>query len=431
MLCADREFGAEVYSGATTEKQAWEVFRPAKLMLQRTPEALEYFDVEVNASNMNIQAEGSKFEPIVGDPGDGSSPHCAIVDEYHEHKDDRQLDTLETGMGAREQPLLLMITTAGDNIAGPCYAMQLDAYRILEGTFTDDQTFSMIYGIDEGDDWTTEESLRKANPNFGISVSKEFLLNQLNRAKNVPRKQSTYKTKHLNIWVGSRDAFFNVQSWSCLADPTLTLDQFRGKRAWLGMDLSSRVDIAALEILIDPDDGGPLVHFGKHYLPERTVEEVEHYKGWMIEDRLTVTEGEIIDFDEIKQDILDLIGELEIVELGYDPFQATKLVTELMDEGVPVAEMRPTVLNFSEPMKELDALIRSKQIKHDGDPVFTWMLGNVQAKKDKKDNVYPTKAVDDAKIDGPVGLLMALNLAMQSDEVSILRAIEEPIKAIR
>ena len=427
MLAADGEYGAEVYSGATTEKQAWEVFRPAKLMASKAEGFKDFFGIEINASNMNIMENGSRFEPIVGNPGDGSSPHCAIVDEYHEHKDDRLLDTMETGMGAREQPLLLMITTAGDNISGPCYAMQLDAQKMLEGAIQDDQTFALIYTIDAGDDWQNIETMRKANPNYGVSVSDDFLEAQLQQAKNNARKQSTFQTKHLNVWVGSRDAFYNVERWRQCGNDGLRLQDFKGRRAYLGLDLASRVDIAALEILIPMDDG-TYVQFGKHYLPYEAAQ-LEHYKGWMREGWLDVTDGEVIDFNLIKDEILELCGFFEVVELAYDPFQATMLVTELMEEGVPVVEMRPTVLNFSEPMKELDSLIRSKRISHNGDPVFTWMLSNVTAKLDKKDNVYPNKERPENKIDGPVALMMALGRAMQLEDNSVQFAIDNPLRA--
>lgn len=268
MLTADGEYGAEVYSGATTEKQAWEVFKPAQQMVKKTPALIDAFGIEVNASNMNMAENGSKFEPIIGNPGDGSSPHCAIIDEYHEHKDDRMVDTMETGMGAREQPLMLMITTAGDNISGPCYAMQLDAQKVLEGAAKDDVTFSLIYGLDAGDDWKLIKNLKKANPNYGVSVSEDFLKTQLQQAKNNARKQSTFQTKHCNVWVGSKDAFFNVERWRSSAVNGLNIEDYRGRRAYLGLDLASKVDIAALEILVELDDG-TYAHFSKHYLPEK------------------------------------------------------------------------------------------------------------------------------------------------------------------
>lgn len=418
MLCADNEYGAEVYTGATSEKQAKEVFIPAKLMAEKNPEMCAYFDLEVNASNLNTK-DGGKLEPIIGNPPDGSSPSCAIADEVHEHKDSKLIDTMITGMGAREQPIMLYITTAGDNISGPCYQLQLEAQKVLEGVVINDRLFSLIYGIDTGDDWSEETTLIKANPNFGVSVGIEFLLARLQDAKNNARKQSTYLTKHLNVWVGSREAYYNVDKWNQCGDSDLKLSDFYGKRVYLGLDLASRVDIAALEILIElgPDD---YVRFGKYYLPESALEGGnDHYNQWAKEGWLTVTDGEIIDFNEIKADILELTSQFEVAELAYDPFQATMLITELMAEGVPVVEMRPTVLNFSEPMKILDALIRAGNIKHNVDPVQTWMISNVVAKEDAKENVYPRKERAENKIDGVISLIMALGRSQKEQESTI------------
>jgi phage terminase large subunit-like protein len=417
MLSADNEYGAEVYTGATSEKQAKEVFTPAQAMCRTNPALTEYFGIDVNASNICIIKNGSKMEPIIGNPPDGSSPSCAIVDEVHEHKDSRLIDTMITGMGAREQPLMLYITTAGDNISGPCYQLQLEAQKVLEGVVKNDQLFAMIYGIDKDDDWSDPDVMRKANPNFGVSVSDDFLLSRLQDAKNNARKQSTFMTKHLNVWVGSRDAFFNVDKWKRCGD-TIKLSDYYGKQIYIGLDLASRVDIAALEILIP--DGDDYIRFGKYYLPEAAVDSGnEAYTQWAREGWLTVTDGEIIDFNEIKADILELVSTFEVQELAYDPFQATMLITELMAEGVPVVEMRPTVLNFSEPMKALDGLIRAGKIKHNNDPVQTWMISNVTAKEDAKDNVYPRKERPENKIDGAIALIMALGRCQKKQETAI------------
>lgn len=417
MLCADGEYGAEVYTGATSEKQAKEVFVPAQQMVRMNPPLVDHFEIQNNASNICILRNGSKMEPIIGNPPDGSSPSCAIVDEVHEHKDSRLIDTMITGMGARDQPLMLYITTAGDNLSGPCYQLQLEAQKVLEGVQENDTLFSLIYGIDIGDDWADLDSMIKANPNYGVSVSEDFLLSRLQDAKNNARKQSTFMTKHLNVWVGSREAFFNVDKWTqCKADINLK-DQF-GKRAYIGLDLASRVDIAAIEVLIP--DGDEYIRFGRYYLPESALTGGnEMYGAWAREGWLTITDGEIIDFNIIKDDILELCSQFEVIELAYDPFQATMLITELMAEGVPVVEMRPTVLNFSEPMKSLDALIRAGKIQHNGDPVQTWMISNVVAKEDAKENVYPRKERSENKIDGVISLLMALGRCQHEQDTRI------------
>ncbi len=428
MLAIDNEHGAEVYSGATSEKQAYEVFKPAKIMANKTDDYRSMFGVEVFASNISILENGSKFEPIIGNPGDGSSPSCAIVDEYHEHKDDRMYDTMLTGMGAREQPIMLMITTAGDNLSGPCYQMQLDAQKMLEGAIEDDETFALIYTVDSGDDWTTEESLQKANPNFGVSVDGDFLKSRLNDAKNNSRKQSTYQTKHLNIWVGSREAYFNVEKWRNCSDSSLKLSDYEGQRCYMGLDLASKIDIAALELLI-PLGNDEFVRFGRYYLPEAAIENGvnEHYQGWMRDGWLTITEGDIIDFNYIKRDILELKSLFEIQSVAYDPYQATMLVTELMAEGVPVVEIGATVKNFSDPMKTLDAMIIAGKLSHNSDPVMTWMVSNCTGKLDAKDNVFPRKERPENKIDGVVALLMALNRAMNDNGPDISDAINNII----
>jgi phage terminase large subunit-like protein len=417
MLSADGEFGAEVYTGATSEKQAKEVFVPAQTMARMNPAMTGYFGIQVNASNICIPENGSKMEPIIGNPPDGSSPSCAIVDEVHEHRDSRLIDTMITGMGAREQPMMLYITTAGDNLSGPCYQLQLEAQKCLEGIMVNDELFPLIYGIDQGDDWSDLNTLIKANPNYGVSVSEDFLLSRLQDAKNNARKQSTFLTKHLNVWVGSREAFFNVDKWrQCTSD--IKISDYFGQPIYIGLDLATRVDIAAVEILIPVDDD--YVRFGKYYLPESAIDSGnEMYTAWMREGWMTITDGEIIDFNVIKEDILELCSQFEVRELAYDPFQATMFITELMAEGVPVVEMRPTVLNFSEPMKSLDALIRAKQIKHNGDPVQEWMISNVVAKEDAKENVYPRKERAENKIDGVIALLMALGRCQHDQDSPI------------
>lgn len=409
MFGKDGEIGSEVYSGATTEKQAWEVFGPARRMAIVEPKLPEGLGVTVAAQSMFRDSDGSKFEPLIGKPGDGASPHCAIVDEYHEHETSVLYDTMLTGMGAREQPLLLVISTAGDNLAGPCYDDWLTVQKILEGLVEDDTHFGIIYTIDADDDWTSEVALRKANPNLSVSVSTEFLQSELRAAISNARKQSTFKTKHLNVWVGARDAFYNMQRWHESADTTLKLEQFHGRRAFAGLDLASKVDIAALELVFPVDDY--FVRFGKYYVPDETVQDPanQSYRAWAAEGWLTVTEGNIIDFGVILEDILALAKLITFESLGFDPYQATMLITELMNEGLPCVEVRPTVLTLSEPMKYCEGLVRARKLKHNGDPVMSWMMSNVVARVDAKDNVYPRKDRPELKIDGAVAQITAFN----------------------
>ena len=446
MLCADGEFGAEVYSGATNEKQAWEVFKPAQLMAKRTPALVSKFGIEINAKSLVRIGDNSKFETIVGDPGDGQSPSCSIHDEYHEHKDDGQVDTMQTGMGARDQPLQVLITTAGDNLAGPCYAKIQEEREKLAGIGRaeddaasklglgagpplDDETFFVEYTIDEGDDWMAEASLRKANPNYDVSVAGDFLKARQRDAITTPRKSGVFKTKHLNLWVAAKAAYFDIEAWRRCRDPDIPiksieaveLERLLGRRCIAGLDLASKVDIAALELLFPPlgdkataDD--PYIRIGFYFLPAETVLKVPAYQNWDAQGLINVTDGEIIDYDEIFEVLREVRSKFQLEQVAYDPHQATYLVSQMQKEGFPVLEYRPIVLNFSEPMKELDALSRAGTIAHGGCPVMEWEMNNVVAQADAKDNVYPRKPRDEAKIDNPVALISALGVAMAREE---------------
>ncbi len=417
MFCADGEFGAEVYSGATTEKQAWEVFLPAKKMVERTPALKEHFGIEVNASNMNRPVDGSRFEPIIGKPGDGSSPSCAIVDEYHEHKNNDLYDTMETGMGAREQPLMLVITTAGSTIGGACHMMIQDAQKMLEGVLQIPDLWAILYGKDVDDDWTSETALLKANPNIDISVSAEFLQARLRDAKNSATKQNVFRTKHLNEWVGAKNAWLNMTKWM-QAPKRKTLKELENRPCYIGLDLATKIDMVALVLLFVPTEEDPNYHVhGRYYLPDiRILEELdsnsERYRGFDNEGLLTLTMGEVVDFDVIKEDLNQFLDRFDVKEVAFDPWQATQLAQEMEKDGAVMVEVRHTVANLSEPMKECEALILQKRLAHGNCPILTWQASNVVAKVDVKDNIYPNKERAENKIDGMVALIMALSRAM-------------------
>lgn len=419
MFVADGEEGAEVYSGATSEKQAWEVFGPARQMIDKTPELKDHFGVIVNAKNLNVVGSMSKFEPVVGDPGDGPSPSCAITDEYHEHKTSNLYDTMLTGMGAREQPLNLVITTAGDNIAGPCYDLEDAAKKCLSGAVPNEELFAIIFGIDEDDDWDSVEALIKANPNYGVSVSAKFLQARLNDAKSRASRRGIYKTKHLNVWVNARAAFFDVEAWQAGGDVNLSMEDYKGRKCFVALDLASKIDIAAKIIIFPPEDEyKDWGIFVKFYLPEVTAEdpENEHYEKWVDDGWIITTPGNVLDFDIIQEDLEDFCKEYNPVDVAYDPFQATQMATQMVKKGVEMIEYGATVRNFSEPMKELDAIILKRLVRHEGNPAMAWMMSNVVAKLDAKENVFPRKNKVEQKIDGPVGLIMAVGRCMVENE---------------
>ena len=415
-LLADGESGAEVYCGANSKNQAMYVFAAAQQMLRQDADLREYFGAEVFASNISVARTGSKFEPEIKKVRDGASPHLAITDELHEADSSHMVDAFSTGMGARTQPLLLIISTAGVNLAGPCYERQQALEKVLAGTIENDLLFGTVYTIDQDDDWQDPASWVKANPNYGVSVSPEFIEGKIFETKTHLSRRNINLCKHLNVWNASNRAFFDMRAWGKCAQKGLHVEDFTGKPCWLGLDLSSKIDVAALIILFR--EGEKYTVFGKFYLPQATIDRPEnaHYQGWAHAGRLIATEGEVIDYSRIEDDLRELAGRHEIREIAYDPFQATQLSTRMAAEGFPMVEMRPTILNFSEPMKELEALVLQGRLRHDGDPVLTWMASNTVARPDAKDNIYPVKEVPQNKIDGIVALIMALGRAMAGGE---------------
>ena len=424
MLCGDNEGGAEVYSFATTRDQAKIVFGDAQQMARKTAGLRTHFGIEINAHNINQLKTASKFEALSaeGSTLDGLNTHFAIIDELHAHKTRAVYDVVETSIGKRTQSMLWVITTAGTNRAGICYEVRGFVRKVLEKTGSDETQFGIIYGLDEkDDDWTTEEALKKANPNWGISVMPEVLLPLQAKAMSMPSAANNFRTKHLNEWVNADVSWMDMRAWDACADPTLSVEDFEGEPCFLALDLASKTDIAAQIKLFER--GGHYYAFGDYYLPRETVDKGENsqYSGWESLGLLTVTDGAIIDFMVIENKILEDCKRFSVIEVPYDPFQATQLSMRLLNQGINMVEVRPTVLNFSEPMKQLEALVLDKKFHHNGDPVLTWMVSNVVCHMDAKDNIYPRKERHENKIDGVVALIMALSRAIaNSNEVGTL-----------
>ena len=418
MFANDGETGSEVYAGATTEKQAWEVFKPARLMAVRSPEFVEAAGIQINAGSLEIIEDGSIFETIVGDPPDGQSPHCAIVDEYHEHQTNAMYDTMQTGMGARRQPLMFTITTAGFNIDGPCHDLRLRIQEMLLGTVPDDELFGFIWTIDEGDDWTDPKVLQKANPNFDVSVFGDYLESQQRKAINNPARQNTFKTKHLNVWVSARSAYFNMEKWHKCADKTITIDDFADDECFMPLDLASKIDICARINLFYRVIGGKIHYYcvaPQFYLPSETVFDgdekvvIDRYQKWMNQGLLEVHDGAETDLDLVASDLIADSKRVNLKEVPFDNWGGRQIAKTLGDNGLEVVEIAKNTKNFSPPMKELVAAIASGRFHHDGNPILSWMMGNVISKPDANDNDYPRKQKNAFKIDGAVCLLMGIN----------------------
>lgn len=414
MLTADGEAGSECYSLATTRDQAKIVFQDARAMARKNHSFRNKFGVDVRVHNINVIDTNSKFEALSADGGtlDGLNIHFGGIDELHAHKTRNLFDVVETGTGSRQQSLLWAITTAGSNRAGICYEQRTYVTKILDRVVEDDTYWGVIYSIDDDDDWTDPTIWEKANPNFGVSVYPEDIARLCRKAQEMPSAVNNFLTKRLNVWVNADTAWMDMRAWDRCADESISLKDFEHEEAFIALDLASKVDMAAKVCLFEKE--GMYYLFSQFYLPEDTVENNKNsqYPGWAREDRLTLTPGNVIDLDRIEEDLLDDMRTYDVKEVPYDPFQATQLSVHMIDQEVPMVEMRPLVLNFSEPMKELEALVISGKLKHNGCPIMGWMVSNVVCHRDQKDNIYPRKERQENLIDGVVAAIMALGREM-------------------
>lgn len=432
MFCADGENSAEVYCGATTMAQAKKVFTPARQMADRLASLRSKFSISVWVDSLT-RPDGSLFAPIAGKPGDGDSPHCAIIDEYHEHDTDHMYEAMTLGMGARSQPLTLIITTAGTSLESPCYDKDKQVKEMLNGHVPNERLFGLIYELDEGDEWTDPTNFIKANPNLDVSISYDDLLAEMEVAKQVPRKVNAFKTKRLNIWVSGKAAFYNMTQWHAAADKSLRYEDFAGEDYFLGLDLAQRLDLnAGVGVFVREIEGKKHYYCirPKFWVPEDTVRSTDpkiaktadRYVKFVEMGALEATDGAEADYREILASIIDLqeIDKVRVSEIPIDPSGATAISHELQDHGFEPISIRQDYTNMSPPMKELEAALAGGRFHHDGNPVLSWCISNVIGKNvpGSDDIVRPTKGDKQSKIDGATALFMAIGRAMLNGRAS-------------
>jgi phage terminase large subunit-like protein len=318
------------------------------------------------------------------------------------------------------------ITTAGSNLNGPCYEKRMDAVRVLEGSIEDDTLFAIIYCADEGDEWDSDAAMLKANPNLDVSVNRDFLIAQRNKARRSAEMQNSYKTKHLNLWCGSSISWMNMVAWQ-KQKREYVMDTFAHQRAWIGVDLASKKDLAAIAVLVPR--GNEFFTFFDFFAPEAAMEENPKYRN--LAQYITFTPGNATDYAFIQARIEQLAAHFEIAEVAFDPWQAQFLMQRLLERGLPVTEFPHQVRTFSDPMKEVEALVLDGRLYH-CNPVVDWMMGNVVVKQDAKENIYPTKERkndDKQKIDGVVALIMAMGRYLNSrDEGDFDAFLANPVR---
>ena len=423
MLTADGESGADIFSAATTRDQAKVVAEIVWEMARRSQAFRDYFGVRVGAKTtrvVEVPETASKFMPLSADAHslDGLNVHCGIVDELHAHPTRAVWDVLDTATGARSQPMLLAITTAGVDIGGICYEKRTYMQKVLSGVHDDEQFFGVEYSIDEGDDWREESSWRKANPNYGVSVSIEDLQRKAREASQSSAGVNNFLTKHLNVWVRSESTWLPLEQWQKNGDIALTPQMFKQYPCWIGVDLAEVRDIAAVVTLFRISTE-KFVVFGKYYLPEAAIQKspVAQYSGWVREEFLTETDGDQADYQRIEDDIYALCQTLKVESVCFDRALAAQMgqsLTRRLGSKPEVVTVNQNVETMNPSMQMCERLILSGGLPHDNNPCMTWMMSNVVVQRNHKDEIYPRKAGgkdSPNKIDGPVALFTAMSQA--------------------
>jgi phage terminase large subunit-like protein len=430
MLVADGEKGAEVYSMATTMEQAWACWKPAREMVDQLPALQAAAKIRLYGGKNPttpiaalVLPDASVFKPLTGSPGDGQSPSCAILDELHEWEKDDGLQTMRTGMGARSQPILFIISTAGTNLSGPCIDDWRDCEKLLEGAHEDETKFAVIYTIDDGQDWTSEDAIRMANPNYGISVNPVSLrADQLVAARDVT-KQAHFKTKHLNLFVAGSKSWLNIEKWKNCEDSTLKLSDFHGEACWLGIDAASKTDLYSLALMFRR--GPKVAFFTRSFLPEDTAKTPENkrFMDWAEAGWLTLTPGARVDEKVVEDAIREIAQTFNVQEAAYDPREMNQLALRLAaDAGYPLIEVPQSPAMLSSAYKEMEALVESQMLVVQPDPCLRWQASNCQLKEARGGHAtklwFITKARHRDKIDGMVSGAMALSRLMLAKEQS-------------
>ena len=430
-LFFDQEKAAEVYFAATKKDQAKIGFDEAQRMVSISPQLRRHLRAgkhDIKAPTLSARCTYLSSER---DTLDGLNIHFAGIDEYHAHPTDGVANVLRSGMQARRNPLHLTITTAGFNRESPCYEMQKTCKEILDGVKHDDAQFALIYELDEDDDWTDSSTWIKANPSLGVALRPQLLESQLQQAINLGgSREVEFKTKHLNKWVTASKTWIQDEIWSA----NERQEDLTGRICWGGLDLASVSDMTAL-VMVYPDGDGYHVR-GHYFMPSDTIDNIldrdpSHiYRTFLDLPNFHITDGNVTDYAAIRRlvsgvmnrpdgqevDATSLMHNYQIEKIAFDRYNSTQIAIDLVDDGVPLTPFGQGFVSMSSPTKQLEVLVRTGKVWHDGDPVLRWALGNVELKMDPAGNIKADKQKSGGKIDPIVAMVMGIGEHMKTPQ---------------
>lgn len=408
MLIADGENGSEVELVANSAKQAAIGFKMASNYLATIDKKGKYF--KRYRDSIRFDTTKSVLQVLSSDASgnDGYNSYCFCLDECHEQPDSRLWDVMVSSQGMRHNPLGIIITTAGFNKFGFCYSYRQTCINILNGVCEDDSQFAAIYTLDDGDDWSDSTNWIKANPSLGITVLPEYLEQQVKKAKNNSSLEVGTRTKNFNQWVSSQDIWINNDTLLKYSQD-VKLEDYKDSFCYMGVDLSAVSDLTALSVLIPTDDKFIFKTF--YYLPNSCLQDnsnSELYKEWSRRKLLTITDGNVTDYDFVLNDILRINKSIYISKIGYDSWNATQWAIDATEKSLPLEPFSQALGNFNRPTKEIERLIKMGKVVIDNNEITRWCFSNVMLKYDHNENVKPVKQENQQKIDGVIAMIQAL-----------------------
>lgn len=419
-LLADDEPGAQIYSAATMRDQAKICFDEAVRMVKQSPEILEEVEITVKY----LKYLDGKFMPVGADADnlDGLNAHCSIVDEVHAHKSRKMWDVLDTARGSRRQPLIIAISTAGQDRHSICFELYEYSQKVLDGVIVDDSWFAALYGLDDGDDCFDESVWIKANPNLGISKQWDYMREQASKAKSAPSRKVAFQRLDCNVWTENVSAYVPLEIWDATPVPQY---ETTGGACWAGLDVADTTDLTAYVELFDNTEDDALDVECLFWMPSENVarrvfDDRVPYDTWITQGYIKATPGNVLDYATVKADILARAKDHTIREIRFDRWGAVQLAQEIAEEsqeiqagGIPTVAMGQGYFSMSAPTKSLLEYILAKRLRHGGNPVLRWMAANLIVDMDAAGNVKPAKNKSREKIDGMVALVMALDAAIR------------------
>jgi phage terminase large subunit-like protein len=422
LTCTDLEQGGEIYGCATDRQQASIVFDVALQMVEQFPALKKYITFNSHLKRMTFKPLNSFYQVLSAEAysKDGLNAHGVIFDELHAQPDRRFFDVITSGSGlAREQPLTFIITTAGFDRLSICWEQHQKAEAVLQGTIVDPTFYPVIYAADDDDDWQSEEVWLRVNPSFGITIDPVGFRTEFEDAKLNPANENKFRRLNLNQWVKQSTRWMPMEVWDkCKFD--VDLGRLKGRECYGGLDLSHTEDMTAFVLVFPPEDDDdkyiilPFFWIPEESMHKRVLKDHVPYDQWVARGLLKTTDGTVINYNYIQEEIERLREIYKIKEIAFDRWGAHLLRQNLEDAHFEMIRFGQGYASMSPASKELMRLVLEEQIAHGGHPILRWNFDNIVVKSDEAGNIKPDKKNATEKIDGAIALIMALDRAILS-----------------